>query len=523
MKYLSLLLLLLFFLSLTAYSQVTNVKVNGSSSNFNMASGDLFSWSYDVPTAGDTTLIVIWIDADQNGILNPSVDVVWTFFNQVDGDPNGQGGPSDMDGVANGHVSFQQNLGLAPAHYIMTFNNHGNTQSVPGTITNLVSPAFTISGTVTVPNGFNKANIVLSLQSNSNNSQQTMWTAVTDVNGNFSIKVNSDTSGNPHSLSTNNNTIFGSALVAPQGYSITLIPGSPAYSGNNFTVTASSASINGTVRDEFGKPIITQVQVNSSMGNINRRIQTDQLGVFHVGFLSNELPMNNLFIGSGLSENNQTDTTYVTGFFSVSLLNSGDAFNHDITIFKTNSSITGRVTFNGASPNMNLQLICMNTDTGFVFANTDVNGYFRVYVSNKINSYKLSPMNGALPPQYQSSSIDVHPGQTNVNLNFILTGVNSENSNTPKTFNLSQNYPNPFNPSTLISYQLPSDAYVTLKIFNVLGNEVKTLTNGFTTAGSHQVQFSANELSSGVYFYTIQANSLNGKQFQSTKKMILMK
>jgi hypothetical protein len=58
----------------------------------------------------------------------------------------------------------------------------------------------------------------------------------------------------------------------------------------------------------------------------------------------------------------------------------------------------------------------------------------------------------------------------------------------------------------------------------VLGNEVKTLTNGFTQAGSHQVQFNANELSSGVYFYTIKASSLNGKQsFQSTKKMILMK
>jgi hypothetical protein len=58
----------------------------------------------------------------------------------------------------------------------------------------------------------------------------------------------------------------------------------------------------------------------------------------------------------------------------------------------------------------------------------------------------------------------------------------------------------------------------------LLGIEVQTLTNGYTSAGSHQVQFNANGLSSGVYFYTIKANSLNGKQsFQSTKKMILMK
>jgi hypothetical protein len=523
MKNLSLLFVLLFFFSLTAYSQVTNLKVNGSSSNFNIASGDLFGWSYDVPKAGDTTLIVIWIDTDQNGILNPSVDIVWTFFNQVDGDSHGQGGPPDVDGKADGHVSFQENLGLAPAHYIITFNNHDNLQSIGGTVTNLVSPTFTISGTVTVPNGFSKANIMLSLESSENGNGKGFWNALTDVNGNFSIKTNSDTSGNPHSVRTNNNTIFGSALVVPDGYSIVLTPGTSTYTGNNFTVTASSASINGTVKDEFGKPIITEVQANTSPGNFSRRVPTDQNGVFHVGFLSSELPMSNIFIGSSLSSN-QNDTNYVTGFFGVTSLKAGDAVNHDITIFKTNSTISGRVTIEGNSPNMNLQLICMNTDTGFVFAYTDVNGYYIAHVSNKIYTYKLAPMSGTLPPQYVSSSITVHPGQTNANLNITLSDVKSDNSNSPKSFNLSQNYPNPFNPSTSISYQLPSDAFVTLKIFNVLGNEVRTLENGFTHAGTHQVQFNAIGISSGVYFYTIQANSLNGNQtFHSTKKMILMK
>jgi len=374
MKNLSLLFVLSFFITMTAYSQVTNLLVNGQTSNSTMASGDQLSWSYDVPVAGDTTLIVIWIDADQNGILNPSVDVVWTFFNQIDGDTQGQGGPPDMDGIANGHVSFQQNLGLAPAHYIMTFENHNNTKSIATTVTNLASPTFTISGTVNVPNGFNKANIMLSLENTSNNGPETMWTALTDVDGNFSIKVNSDTSGNPHRVSTNNNSIFGSAIVSPQGYSIVLTPGTTSYTGNNFTVTASAASVTGTVRDEFGKPVLTQVQVNSNQGNFNRRVQTDQNGVFKVGFLSSELPLANVFFGSSLTSN-QNDTNYVTGFFGVDLINSGNTVSHDITIFKTNSTISGRVTFEGSSPNMNLQLICMNTDTGFVFAYTDINGY----------------------------------------------------------------------------------------------------------------------------------------------------
>jgi hypothetical protein len=524
MKNLSILLTLLFLLSFNAYSQVTNLIVNGSSSNFTMASGDLFGWSFDVPNPGDTTLVVIWIDADLNGTLNPSVDVVWTFFNQIDGDPNGQGGPPDIDGSANGHVSFQQNLGLAPAHYIMTFENHNVLHSVPGTVTNLASPTFTISGTVTVPIGFSKANIMMSLESSQNNSGKGFWNALTDADGNFSIHMNSDTSGNPWRVRTNNNNIFGSAIVAPQELSLVITPGTLTYAGNNFTVTASAASVSGTVRDEFGKPIITEVQANTSIGYFSRRVPTDYLGVFHLGFLASELPMSNVYFGSGLSENNETDTTYVTGFFGVTLLNSGDAVSHDITIFKTNSTISGRVTFEGNSPNMNLQLICMNTDTGFVFTYTDLNGYYVAHVSNKIYNYSIGPMGNALPPQYVSSSIQVHPGQTNANLNITLSDVKSENLNTPKEFNLSQNYPNPFNPSTSISYQLPSDAVVTLKIFNLLGNEVKTLENGFTHAGSHQVQFNAVGLSSGVYFYSIQAASLDGKHnFKSTKKMILMK
>jgi hypothetical protein len=524
MKNLSLLFLLSLFLSITAYGQVTNLTVNGQTSNFTMASGDQFGWSYDVPNAGDTTLVVIWIDTDQNGVLNPSIDVVWTFFNQIDGGQNTQGGPPDLDGLANGHVVFQQNLGLAPAHYIMVFQNHNNLQSIAGTVTNLASPTFTISGTVTVPNGFSKANIMLSLESSQNNNGKGFWNALTDANGKFSIQMNSDTSGNPHSLRTNNNTVFGSALVAPLEYSIVITPGTSAYTGNNFTVTAAAASIIGTVRDEYGKPVITEVQVNTGQGNFSRRVPTDQNGVFKVGFLSSELPLTNVFFGTSLTENTQTDTIYVTGLFGIASIKSGDAFSHDLTIFKTNSTISGRVTFEGNSPNMNLQLICMNSDTGFVFAYTDINGYYIAHVSNKINNYHLGPMSGTLPPQYVSSSIMVYPGQTNADLNITLSDVKSENSNTPKTFNLSQNYPNPFNPSTSISYQLPSDALVTLKIFNLLGTELKTLENGLTTAGSHQVQFNAQGLSSGVYFYTIQANSLNGKQiFQSTKKMILMK
>jgi len=94
----------------------------------------------------------------------------------------------------------------------------------------------------------------------------------------------------------------------------------------------------------------------------------------------------------------------------------------------------------------------------------------------------------------------------------------AKSKDTPGVFYLSQNYPNPFNPTTVISYQLPFVSNVTLKVYDVLGREVKTLLEGQQTAGSHTVGFSADKLPSGVYFYSITAGS-----FHQVKKMVLMK
>ncbi len=95
---------------------------------------------------------------------------------------------------------------------------------------------------------------------------------------------------------------------------------------------------------------------------------------------------------------------------------------------------------------------------------------------------------------------------------------------TPKEFVLYQNYPNPFNPTTTIKYKIPSVASgfslskVTLKVFDMLGNEVATLVNEYKQPGVYEVEFDASKLSSGIYFYQIHAESFN-----RTKKMILTK
>ena len=93
----------------------------------------------------------------------------------------------------------------------------------------------------------------------------------------------------------------------------------------------------------------------------------------------------------------------------------------------------------------------------------------------------------------------------------------------PDVFALEQNYPNPFNPSTRINFSLAVDSKVSLKVFDVLGQEVTSLINSNLVAGSHNVDFNASGFNSGVYFYRIDATGINGTNFTSVKKMILTK
>ena len=96
-------------------------------------------------------------------------------------------------------------------------------------------------------------------------------------------------------------------------------------------------------------------------------------------------------------------------------------------------------------------------------------------------------------------------------------GVNNKN-NIPYKFSLKQNYPNPFNPVTTISFTLPEQSDIHLVLVNVLGNVVKEITSGSYGAGKHRIKLDASGLSSGIYFYKLEAGSFN-----STKKLILLK
>jgi hypothetical protein len=137
--------------------------------------------------------------------------------------------------------------------------------------------------------------------------------------------------------------------------------------------------------------------------------------------------------------------------------------------------------------------------------------------TNSITSnYKLK---GTLGEQFtqemQSASNIIQPGFWYSVMK--ITDVVDE-AELPEVFELYQNYPNPFNPTTTIKYDLPKEASVTLRVYNILGQEVETLVNSVRPAGKYEIQWNAFGLASGFYIYRIEASN-----FVAVKKLVLLK
>ena len=134
------------------------------------------------------------------------------------------------------------------------------------------------------------------------------------------------------------------------------------------------------------------------------------------------------------------------------------------------------------------------------------------------------------PVLYSFADVGLKAGQYSYRLKQIDYDGSFEYTNevtvevtTPSVFLLEQNYPNPFNPTTTIAFSLAIDSKVSLKIFNTLGQEVELLIDGNMSNGFHEVNFDASTYNSGVYFYRIDAQGIDGQKFTQVRKMILTK
>ena len=232
--------------------------------------------------------------------------------------------------------------------------------------------------------------------------------------------------------------------------------------------------------------------------------------------------------------NGGTNWFYVTSGINTSSTYNGLSVVDANTVFASNSSSQIFGTTDGGANWANLNFPLTNIGTLFctdwLNANTGmVAGIYGTVgkTSNRGTSWELSQTGG-----YTTMGIDiVHPdtafavcgnafGGEIYKYVKTLTGTITWNNEVPSEYRLSQNYPNPFNPVTKIKFTLPTDGIVTLKLFNVTGQEVKTLINGLGfRSGTITYDFDGSELSSGVYFYSLIADGVR----VDTKKMVLVK
>jgi hypothetical protein len=162
--------------------------------------------------------------------------------------------------------------------------------------------------------------------------------------------------------------------------------------------------------------------------------------------------------------------------------------------------------------------------------------YYMDYITSSLVKHGLIPFywdnggtdNFGMGIFYRSTGAKAYPDIIKTIIDAVDTSMVSgviESKSLPSNFSLSQNYPNPFNPSTTIEYQIPKLSHVTIKVYNILGNKIELLVNEIKQAGKYQVSFNPSNLSSGVYFYKMEAVSTGSKEdsYIETKKLILIK
>ncbi|MDP2303901.1 MAG: T9SS type A sorting domain-containing protein [Ignavibacteria bacterium] len=171
-----------------------------------------------------------------------------------------------------------------------------------------------------------------------------------------------------------------------------------------------------------------------------------------------------------------------------------------------------------------------------------VNNY-KVYRKYGASSWQLLTTVSSTTYEYTDESVTLSGQQAGTDVQYKVTAIYSTNNETSASniatvnvkggeiekkgssegftlieFNLNQNFPNPFNPTTVISYSVAENSFVSLKVYDVLGNEISELVNTVKEPGNYSASFDASHLSSGIYFYTLKANG-----YSITKKMLLAK
>ncbi|GEM_PF-641625 len=402
------------FLISTVHAQITNFKINGSSSTFTMTTGDTITWEFNLPV-GTSVTGELWYDVNQNGAIEPATDISYYQFIQTDGDTMGNGGPPDMDGAVNGHMFFSTPIGIAPGKYVFKLTQNLSSVVAAGTVNPLASPVYTVSGHVTPPAGKSAQYILVDLEA-SGQGMKAFWDVTTDAAGNYTIGMSADTSGQPWRLRVQNNP-YPPAVITPSDTTLTITGN---HTGYNFTLLQAAAQVAGYVRDENDQPRLDGGASlrRSDTTNFYRRSNLSGGGFFQIGLLSSELQPQPWTLEADMNNPGYT-TTELQPHVEIPTIGVGDSLFHILKIYKTNSTIRGQVLLNHVPINWQMQIIAVNRDTAMATAWSDsLTGNFMVPVSDKIRNYEMSV--NWIPPNWVVPQIIAHAGDSTVSINIVM-------------------------------------------------------------------------------------------------------
>ena len=298
-------------------------------------------------------------------------------------------------------------------------------------------------------------------------------------------------------------------------------------------------SVSGVVRDSLGTRVpsrIILIPVHHLPGGIFIRFTaTDSLGAYTI----NNVKSGDYFV-MALPFSDYAPAFYKAGQYGIlrwrqadTVKIAGSVTGIDIGVVAIHSgglaSITGKVRASGLAI-AGANVFALNAQGAVVgYGLTDGSGDYLIdavppgplTILADVEGYQSAQGNVNVSPLDYSISNDITLAE-------IATSVSTPQQ-VPNSFGLAQNYPNPFNPSTKISFSLPVVSNVTLKVFNLLGQEIASLKNGAMNAGNHQIVWNGTDnagkvVASGVYFYQLNATPSNGgESFSSMKKMLLLK
>ncbi len=396
------------------FAQGVDVVINGQQRGAVMTQGDTLQWQITL-APGATANEQIWVDLNNNNVVDPDSDLALFRFSQTDGQ---MGDPPDMDGTVNGQIYLQIKAGLAPAHYLMVAAVGAFSDTSDVLVNPMANPAFSVSGTVTVPPGENPANLYVQADSDTGN---VFWAALTDSLGNYSIHFDSSAANQKWEIRFEGDP-FPQYVHVPHDTTIFL---DHNYAGIDFIFQEANTKLAGTVLDALTGAPVTQASVwVHLMNGFDNSYDVQADGSFSIPLSLQSSTVGEIGVGG-----DRIEGQYLWAQSKKFMVSPGDSLNFPFQLYPADTVIVGQIRINSTEiPQNSFRVFATDTAVGTGSAYSDNLGNFSVRVSSLGHSYWVNLDQDQVDSMAQlgyslvmNPSYSVGPGQM-VNFNFVQGG-----------------------------------------------------------------------------------------------------